>query len=58
MVWEEGNNEVFYVQFLYQALEQCGDSSFPFKAIWIPWAPPKVSIFAWEATWGKILIVV
>ena len=20
-----------------------------------PWVPPKVSFFAWEATWGKVL---
>ena len=28
---------------------------FPSKVIWYSWVPPKVGIFAWEATWSKIL---
>ena len=30
---------------------------FPAKEIWVPSAPTKVTFFAWEAAWGKVLIL-
>ena len=45
----------FLPNLLFKELELEQLSDFPFKVIWKFWAPPKVGIFAWEATWGKIL---
>ena len=28
---------------------------FPVKGIWVSFVPTKVSFFAWEAAWGKVL---
>ena len=30
---------------------------FPYVGIWRAYVPPKVAFFAWEASWGKILIL-
>ena len=34
-------------------LERQGD--FPARVIWNSWVPPRVSFFAWEAMWKKVL---
>ena len=55
-MWRTGSkNGLFYVKSLYKALEQRTPSSFPWKCICKTCVQPKISIFAWEATWGKIL---
>ena len=28
---------------------------FPYRLVWNPVVPPKIGVFAWEATWGKVL---
>ena len=55
LVWEGSKYGVFSVRSLYIVLEQGGEKTFPAKAIWNPWVPPKVCFFAWEASWGKFL---
>ena len=55
-MWRTGSkNSLFSVKSLYKALEQRTSSSFPWKCIWKTCVLPKISFFAWEATWGKIL---
>ena len=36
-------------------MELGGPSNFPIAIIWNSWVLPKVSFFAWEATWSKVL---
>ncbi|RVX12090.1 hypothetical protein CK203_010660 [Vitis vinifera] len=45
----------FSVKSLYIALEAGGSSLFPSSFIWNVNVQPKISFFAWEATWGKAL---
>ena len=40
---------------MYKELEPERIKDFPFKAIWKSWASSKAEIFAWEATWDRIL---
>ena len=42
--------KVFYLFFI-----PTRDSFFPSRMIWNPWVPTKVSLFAWETSWGKVL---
>ena len=53
--WTRSKNGLFSVKSLYKASEQRMPSSFPWKCIWKTCVQPKISFFAWEATWGKIL---
>ena len=43
------------IKALYKVLELGGPSNFPIAIIWNSWVLPKVSFFAWEATWSKVL---
>lgn len=45
----------FIVMSLYTALELGTSVSFPSNFIWKAWVQSKVSFFAWEVTWGKVL---
>ena len=45
----------FSVKSLYKALELESSVYFPIKIIWNSCVQPKVSFFAWEASWGKTL---
>ena len=45
----------FPIKRLYSELKPKRYMNFPSKMIWNSWVPPKVEIFAWEATWSKIL---
>ena len=53
--WIETKNGKFIVKSLYMALESRTLISFPWSNIWKEWVHPRVSFFAWEATWGKAL---
>ena len=55
VVWVEAKDGSFAVKRLYGELEQRRGMVFPSKVIWNAWVPPKVGIFASEATWNKIL---
>ena len=56
VVWKEANNEIFYVKSLYNTLDPSRAVPFPWSIIWSPGVPTKVGFFAWEASWGKVLI--
>ena len=53
-MWMGAKDCRFDFKQLYGELEQRGEADFPSKVIWNAWVPPKVRIFAWEATWSKI----
>ena len=45
----------FSVKSLYRALQPVSLASFPSKIIWNSRVQPKLSFFAWEASWGRVL---
>ena len=53
--WIETKSEKFSVKSLYNALESDNPFLFPSSCIWNVWVQPKISFFAWEATWAKAL---
>ncbi|RVX10791.1 LINE-1 retrotransposable element ORF2 protein [Vitis vinifera] len=55
MLWRGTKNEIFTVKSLYKSLDHSYAVSFPGKIIWSPYVPSKVSFFAWEASWEKVL---
>ena len=55
MRWVESKDGVFSVKSLYRALQPVSLASFPSKIIGISCAQPKISFFAWEALWGRVL---
>ena len=64
VVAEEREDEVFRevtksgsfsVKSLYSILEEVRVGPFPTSIVWNAKVPPKVSFFAWESTWGKVL---
>ncbi|RVW15849.1 Exportin-7 [Vitis vinifera] len=55
MLWKGTKNEIFTVKSLYKSLDHSCAVSFPGNIIWSPYVPSKVSFFAWEASWEKVL---
>ena len=53
--WEETTDGVFPVKSMYLALSSIPLESFPWLGLWKIGVQPKISIFIWEAIWGKIL---
>ncbi|RVW93977.1 Retrovirus-related Pol polyprotein from transposon RE1 [Vitis vinifera] len=53
--WTETKSGKFSVKSLYLAIEAGGSARFPSSLIWSANVQPKISFFAWEATWGKAL---
>ena len=53
--WTETKSGKFSIKSLYFALEAGCPSLFPSSYIWNVCVQPKISLFAWEATWGKAL---
>ncbi|RVW20109.1 hypothetical protein CK203_111553 [Vitis vinifera] len=42
---------------LYRSLTLASSEPFPWSIIWRSWAPMRVSFFAWEASWNRILTI-
>ena len=55
VIWTKAKDGRFSVKSLYKTLdpERLGD--FPARVIWNSLVPPRVSFFAWEAMWKKVL---
>lgn len=53
--WLMSNDGNFLVKSLYKVLEPDSPVCFLVKIIWNHWVQPKISFFAWEASWGKVL---
>ena len=48
-------DDVFSVKSLYYSLADRRVELFPHDIVWNSWVPLRISFFAWEATWAKIL---
>ena len=55
VVWTKTKSGKFSAKSLYLALEADCPVLFPSSCIWNVWVQPKISLFAWEAAWGKTL---
>ncbi|RVW75874.1 Transposon TX1 uncharacterized 149 kDa protein [Vitis vinifera] len=53
--WKREGNGVFGAKGAYRSLSGYSVGAFPNRRIWMDRVPTKVSFFAWEAAWGKIL---
>ncbi|RVW22247.1 LINE-1 reverse transcriptase-like [Vitis vinifera] len=53
--WKREGNGVFGAKGAYKSLSGYSIGAFPNRRIWMDKVPTKVSFFAWEAAWGKIL---
>ena len=53
--WTTSKCGAFSVKSLYAMLELGDFPLFPSGSIWRASVPPKLSFFAWEASWGKVL---
>ena len=51
----ESKDGVFLVKSLYRAWQPVSLASFPSKIIWNSCVQLKISFFAWEASWGRVL---
>lgn len=51
----DSSNRIFFVKALYSALELGCLTTFSLAITWNYCVPSKVSFFAWEASWGKVL---
>ena len=57
MSWRVSKNGFFTVKSFYSSLVPCISREFPSSLVWNPWVPKRVSFFAWEAIWGRILTI-
>ena len=55
MLLKESSAGNFLVKSLNKVLDGSRDVTFPHWFIWNYWVHSKVSFFAWEAAWGRIL---
>ncbi|KAL6350788.1 hypothetical protein AAG906_031374 [Vitis piasezkii] len=53
--WRWEGNGVYGAKGAYKILSGSSAGVFPYRRIWMEKVPTKVSFFAWEASWGKIL---
>ncbi|RVX17793.1 hypothetical protein CK203_004242 [Vitis vinifera] len=57
VVWRGGGQGIFGVRHAYNLLAAPNTLTFPVRCIWVDKVPTKAAFFAWEAMWGKILIL-
>ena len=55
MVWLPTKDGAFSMKSLYSSLVDMRVELFPHGIVWNSWVPLRISFFAWEATWVKIL---
>ncbi len=53
--WKPSRSKVFQVRSFYNALSPKDGVRFPWKCIWQPQVPPRVTFFIWTVALGKIL---
>ena len=56
MLWLHSPQKGFTIHSFYRVLSQIAGYSFPWKSIWQPNVPLRVSFFVWVATLGNILM--
>ena len=49
------SNGNFSIGTLYSGLDLSPEIDFPFRSVWNSMFPSKISFFAWEASWGKVI---
>ncbi|WJZ98950.1 hypothetical protein VitviT2T_017437 [Vitis vinifera] len=57
VLWRHGRSGQFRVKEAYSLLTNSNGTGFPSRSIWVARVPTKVAFFAWEATWGKEVLV-
>ncbi|RVW97682.1 putative ribonuclease H protein [Vitis vinifera] len=55
--WKGGRNGQFKVKEAYNLVVNTVANNFPKNNIWVDKVPTKILFFAWEATWGKVLML-
>ena len=55
VIWTKAKDGRFSIKSLYKALDPERREEFPASIIWNSLVPPRVSFFAWEATWKNAL---
>ena len=55
ILFKGSRNDAFSVKSMYRVLDCSPQVAFPYRSIWNPVIPPRMSFFAWEASWGKVL---
>ena len=55
MKWMAPKDGDFSVKSLYRTMQPGSLAFSPSKIIWNSCVQPKLSIFAWEASWGRVL---
>ncbi|RVX10572.1 hypothetical protein CK203_016982 [Vitis vinifera] len=54
--WNWGwSGRLFKVKEAYRVLINADEAVFPHSNVWVDKVPTKITFFAWEATWGKVL---
>ena len=57
LLLKDVREEGYSVKLMYQGLDPSPAIEFPYRLVWNPVVPPKTGFFAWEATWGKVLML-
>ena len=47
----------FTVKAMYKSFDTSLAVEFPYRLVWNPAVPPKIGVFAWETSWGKVLMI-
>ena len=47
----------FSVKIMYKGLDPSPTIDFPYRLVWNPVVPSKIGFFAWEVSWGKVLML-
>ena len=55
LLMKGSNHGNFSVRALYGGLDFLPEFDFPFRSVWNHVIPSKISFFAWEASWGKVI---
>ena len=55
LILKNDKEKGFSIKSMYKGFDPSPAIDFPHHLIWNPVVPPKIGVFAWEATWGKVL---
>ena len=47
----------FTVKAMYKSFDTSPAVEFPYRLVWNPAVPPKIGVFSWETSWGKVLTI-
>ena len=55
LLMKGSSHDNFSIRTLYSGLDLSLEIDFPFCSVWNYVIPSKISFFAWEASWGKVI---